>query len=64
MKISVQIIIIICLLFLSILFFTCQNVSRIESLVLVEGGTFQMGDLFDEGTPYEGPVHRVELSIK
>ena len=62
MKISVQFIIIVCLLFLSILFITCKNVSQFESLVLVEGGTFQMGDLFGEGTPYEGPVHRVELS--
>jgi formylglycine-generating enzyme required for sulfatase activity len=31
-------------------------------MVLIAGGTFMMGDIFDEGAPREGPVHRVTLS--
>jgi formylglycine-generating enzyme required for sulfatase activity len=30
-------------------------------MVLIAGGTFMMGDIFDEGAPREGPVHRVTL---
>jgi formylglycine-generating enzyme required for sulfatase activity len=30
-------------------------------MVLIAGGTFMMGDIFDEGAPRESPVHRVTL---
>jgi formylglycine-generating enzyme required for sulfatase activity len=53
---------ILLILFLSILLLNCRNVSQIENLVLVEGGTFQMGDQFDEGKSYERPVHQIKLS--
>jgi len=33
-----------------------------KGMVFVEGGTFQMGDLFDEGRDDEKPVHEVTLS--
>jgi formylglycine-generating enzyme required for sulfatase activity len=33
-----------------------------EDLVLVRGGTFQMGDAFDEGNADERPVHSVTLT--
>ncbi|MHC4101013.1 MAG: formylglycine-generating enzyme family protein [Planctomycetota bacterium] len=32
-----------------------------SDMVLIAGGTFMMGDIFDEGTPRESPVHRVTL---
>jgi formylglycine-generating enzyme required for sulfatase activity len=36
--------------------------SLTEKLIAVPGGTFEMGDLFDEGTADEGPVHRVTVA--
>jgi formylglycine-generating enzyme required for sulfatase activity len=33
-----------------------------SELVLIQGGEFQMGDLFDEGSKNEKPVHKVVLS--
>ncbi|UCD74824.1 MAG: formylglycine-generating enzyme family protein [Phycisphaerales bacterium] len=33
-----------------------------DGMVLVEGGTFQMGDLFDEGVQFATPVHEVTLT--
>jgi len=35
---------------------------QMRNMVHVEGGSFQMGDVFDEGRDFERPVHRVTLS--
>jgi formylglycine-generating enzyme required for sulfatase activity len=34
---------------------------RDEGMVLVPGGTFQMGDIFGEGAAHEKPVHQVQV---
>ncbi len=49
---------------LSILVSNCsENHSNMDAdLVLVKGGTFQMGDLFGDGAEDERPVHQVTLS--
>jgi formylglycine-generating enzyme required for sulfatase activity len=62
MKKSVFVIFIVCLIFLILFYLGCKKVNEAESLVLIEGGTFLMGDQFDEGKPYEKPVHQVRLS--
>ena len=41
---------------------TAANLALSEGLVLVEGGTFRMGDVFGEGEAHEQPVHRVTVS--
>lgn len=33
-----------------------------DDMVLIEGGTFRMGDVFGEGNENEGPVHKVTLT--
>jgi formylglycine-generating enzyme required for sulfatase activity len=38
------------------------NSSTMKEMVLVPGGEFQMGDVFDEGEENEKPVHKVRLS--
>jgi len=62
MKISTSFIFILFIILFSILFLTCRNAGQLESLVFVKGGTFQMGDQFDEGNPREKPLHQVQLS--
>jgi formylglycine-generating enzyme required for sulfatase activity len=51
------------LLFLGLLFFPVEALLRWEmpELVLIQGGSFRMGDLLGEGKPDEGPVHVVTL---
>ncbi|MBN1273292.1 MAG: formylglycine-generating enzyme family protein [Candidatus Aminicenantes bacterium] len=51
----------VCFVCLIIFFLLYGNEEQIEGFVLVKGGTFQMGDLFDEGNALEKPVHQVQL---
>jgi len=59
MKKSISLIILIIILFL--LFIVCKQ-SDFEELVIISGGSFLIGDQFNEGTRIEKPVHEVELS--
>jgi formylglycine-generating enzyme required for sulfatase activity len=61
MKLSSLVVIILAALLLFLFFLACND-SKIEELVYIEGGSFLMGDLFDEGNSYEKPLHTVELS--
>jgi formylglycine-generating enzyme required for sulfatase activity len=39
-----------------------DDVLPAESFVLIEGGTFRMGDVFGDGEAHERPVHSVTVS--
>jgi formylglycine-generating enzyme required for sulfatase activity len=58
-KLKILVVIILVVFLLMIL--ACND-SKIETLVYIEGGSFLMGDQFDEGNSREKPVHEVELS--
>ena len=36
--------------------------SKTKAMVFVEGGTFEVGDVFDEGVRFAAPVHQVTVS--
>ena len=36
--------------------------AEMKDMLLIEGGTFRMGDVFDEGLPHASPVHAVTIS--
>ena len=36
--------------------------SELEDMECIEGGTFMMGDVFDEGIRFASPVHQVTVS--
>jgi sulfatase modifying factor 1 len=42
----------------------CKKNEKVENenMVLIEGGIFQMGDIFDEGNENEKPIHKVKVS--
>jgi formylglycine-generating enzyme required for sulfatase activity len=46
--------------------FSCSTAEKehpdMKNMILVNGGTFEMGDLFDEGSKDETPVHTVKIS--
>ncbi len=58
-KLLILVVIILVLFLLANL--ACYD-SKIEKLVYIEGGSFLMGDQFNEGNSYEKPVHEVELN--
>jgi formylglycine-generating enzyme len=53
---------ILCLLALTFLFFWRAKPTTFQNMVIVEGGTFMMGDTFGGGTSDQKPVHQVKVN--
>lgn len=62
MKKALFIFLFVFILILLLLVSSQSNESQLGKMILIEGGEFRMGDVFDEGEPIERPVHRVQLS--